>query len=86
MKVILNKAKNKVKESIKMLMGQLIMEIGNKMKDMDMELKKDQMQVLMKGNIFFNTVIFKNKRGMAKESLNFKMGAFSKDNFKMMYL
>lgn len=50
MKVTLNKVENKVKESTLILMDQLIMDNGITIKEMDMELKRDQMQVLMKGN------------------------------------
>ena len=50
MKVTLNKVENKVKESTLILMDQLIMDNGIKIKEMDLELKRDQMQVLTKGN------------------------------------
>jgi len=48
MKVTLNKVENKVKESTLILMDQLIMDNGIKIKEMDLELKRDQMQVLTK--------------------------------------
>ena len=50
MKVTLNKVENKAKESTLILMDQLIMDNGIKIKEMDLELKRDQMQVLTKGN------------------------------------
>ena len=50
MKVILNKVEDKGKESTLILMDQLIMDNGIKIKEMDMELKRDQTQVLTRGN------------------------------------
>ena len=64
-------------------MGQVIMENGSKMKDMEKELKKDLMQVRTMGNFEDNLDFLKSKRGMVKEDLNLKMEVFMRVNFKM---